>query len=161
MDNTTPEVLKKAEALILKAKMNWKNDYSYDFTFFDDDFAADDIETFNDSPIKADYTMDIPDFRGCIAFRTYGTSMERLIKNGDIVFATKIEGWQSHLEYGQIYGIVCKDDRRYLKYIRKATGVDKTHFLLRSENPEYDDFTIPKSLIKSIWLIHGYMNKRT
>ncbi len=130
--------------------------------FFDVDFAAGDIEFYNGhNTIQAAYTMDIPEFSGCTAFRTYGDSMERLIKSGDILFGTKIEDWQSHLEYGQIYGIITNDTRRYLKYIRKAVDKEETHFLLKSENPEYDDFLIPKSKIKSIWLIHGWMNKRT
>lgn len=128
--------------------------------FYDVDFAAGDIEFYNGhSSIQAAYTMDIPEFSGCTAFRTYGDSMENLIKSGDILFGTKIEDWRGHLEYGQIYGIICNDKRRYLKYIRKAEK--ETHFLLKSENKNYDDFLIPKNKIKSIWLIHGWMNKRT
>lgn len=129
--------------------------------FYDTDFAAGEIEFYDDNnTIAPAYKMDIPDFAGCTAFRTYGTSMEKLIKSGSILFGTKIEDWKSHLEYGQIYGIVCTDKRRYLKYIRKAS--DDLHFLLKSENKEnYDDMALPKKAIKSIWLIHGWINKRT
>ena len=129
--------------------------------FYDVDFAAGDIEFYNgQSTIQAAYTMDIPEFSGCTAFRTYGDSMAKLIRSGDILFGTRIEDWQSHLEYGQIYGIICMDKRRYLKFIRKSQK-EETHFLLKSENENYDDFLLPKSKIKSIWLIHGWMNKRT
>ncbi len=128
--------------------------------FYDVDFGAGDIEFYNGhTNIQAAYMMDIPEFSGCTAFRTYGDSMEKLIRSGDILFGTRVEDWQSHLEYGQIYGIICTDKRRYLKFIRKAKKED-THFLLRSENVEYDDFIIPKDKIKHIWLIHGWMNKR-
>lgn len=128
--------------------------------FYDVDFGAGDIEFYNGhTNIQAAYMMDIPEFSGCTAFRTYGDSMEKLIRSGDILFGTRVEDWQSHLEYGQIYGIICTDKRRYLKFIRKAKKED-THFLLRSENVEYDDFTIPKDKIRHIWLIHGWMNKR-
>ena len=100
--------------------------------FYDVDFAAGDIEFFNGhNTIQAAYTMDIPEFSGCTAFRTYGDSMEKLIKSGDILFGTKIEDWKSHLEYGQIYGIICTDKRRYLKYIRKAREKEESHFLLK------------------------------
>lgn len=128
--------------------------------FYDVDFAAGDIEFYNgNSNITAAYTMDIPEFSGCTAFRTYGDSMAKLIRSGDILFATRVDDWQSHLEYGQIYGIICTDDRRYLKYIRRAED-DRSYFLLKSENDHYDDFLLPKEKIKSIWLIHGWMNKR-
>lgn len=87
--------------------------------FYDTDFAAGNIEFYDDhSSITPAYTMDVPEFAGCTAFRTYGDSMENLIKSGSILFGTKIEDWRSHLEYGQIYGIICTDKRRYLKYIR-------------------------------------------
>jgi len=134
-----------------------KPNYS-NIPFFDVDFDKVDIDNLNRN--NADFTMSIPDFNGCIAFRTYSDSMHNLFKNGDILFVTKIQDWESHLEYGQIYGIICKDNRRYLKYIRKSVNKDETHFLLKSENADFDDFLIPKSSIKSIWLIHGYMSKR-
>lgn len=130
--------------------------------FYDTDFAAGDIQFFEDSSsIIPAYEMDIPEFAGCTAFRTYGESMEPMIQSGSILFGTLVEDWQSHLEYGQIYGIVCNDKRKYLKYIRKDRERPQTHYLLRSENKEYDDFELPKDKIKNIWLIHGWINKRT
>jgi phage repressor protein C with HTH and peptisase S24 domain len=130
--------------------------------FYDVDFSAGDIEFYEDNfTIKPAYTMDIPEFNGCTAFRTYNNSMEKLIYSGDIVFATKEESWQDGLEYGQIYGIVCHNGRKYLKYIRKSPDNHATHFLLKSENTqEYDDFELQKDKVKSIWLIHGWLKKR-
>lgn len=131
--------------------------------FYEADFAASrDIEFFDDdATIMPAYMMDIPEFAGCIAFRTYSDSMAPLIKGGDILFATKVEDWRDGLEYGQIYGITRTDRRRHLKYIRKANH-DSTHFLLKSENTEmYDDFELSKDKIKNIWLVHGWINKRT
>jgi len=133
-----------------------------EIVFTNADFSAgSSIEFYDDTQmIQSAYTMDIPEFKGTVAFRAYGDSMEPTIKSGSIVFATKIEDWNSHLEYGQVYGIVCTDNRRYLKYIRKSKKQD-THFLLKSENEFYDDFELPKDKIKNIWLIHGWLNKRT
>lgn len=130
--------------------------------FYDVDFAAGDVEILNDqNTITPAYTMDIPEFNGCTAFRTYNNSMEKLIYSGDILFATEEIDWRDSLEYGQIYGLVCHNGRKFLKYIRKATGKENTHFLLRSENAEeYDDFTLAKDKVKSIWLIHGWLKKR-
>ncbi|MGN7787189.1 S24 family peptidase [Niabella sp. 22666] len=132
--------------------------------FYDTNFAAgNDVEFHDDlNSITPAYTMDIPEFAGCIAFRTYNDSMEPLIKSGDILFATKVDDWEDGLEYGQIYGITRIDGRRHLKYIRKAKEHESTHFLMRSENIDlYDDFMLAKSKIKNIWLIHGWINKRT
>jgi phage repressor protein C with HTH and peptisase S24 domain len=129
--------------------------------FYDTDFAAGDVQFYEDNnTIVPAYEMDIPEFAGCTAFRSYGDSMEPMIKSGSILFGTAIVDWASHLEYGQIYGIVCIDNRKYLKYIRKDKEQPHTQFLLRSENKEYDDFEIPKNKIKAIWLIHGWINKK-
>ena len=128
--------------------------------FYDVDFAAgNDIEMFESDHIQPAYYMDVPEFSGCSAFRAYSDSMEGVIKSGCVLFATKVLNWNEHLEYGQIYGIVCNDGRRYLKYIRRSENKDT--FLLRSENNSYDDFELPVKSIRGIWLIHGWINKRT
>ena len=129
--------------------------------YYDVDFAAgNSIIMTDDNTVHPTYYMDVPEFSGCTAFRAYSDSMEKLIKSGSILFGTKIDSWLEHLEYGQIYGVICNDGRRYLKYIRKAIKYEE-YFLLRSENADYDDFDIPKKAIRSIWLIHGWLNKRT
>lgn len=129
--------------------------------YYDIDFAAgNDIIMQDDASAHPAYYMDIPEFSGCTAFRAYSDSMEKLIMSGSILFGTKITTWMEHLEFGQIYSIICNDGRRYIKYIRKAEK-DNQSFLLRSENKDYDDFHLPKSIIRSIWLIHGWLHKRT
>lgn len=129
--------------------------------YYDVDFAAgDNIALIDDNTIAPSYYMDIPEFSGCKAFRAYSDSMEKLIKSGTILFGTKEDTWFEHLEFGQIYGIICKDGRRYLKYIRRAVN-NKDYFLLKSENKAYDDFEMPKKNIRSIWLIHGWLHRRT
>lgn len=130
--------------------------------FFEIDFAAGNALTMLDNnKATPDYYMDVPEFAGCTAFRAYSDSMERLIKSGSILFGTKVEEWNVHLEFGQIYGIVCNDGRRYLKYIRKFKENPKEYFSLFSENSSYDDFEIPINAIRNIWLIHGWLNRRT
>lgn len=129
--------------------------------FYELDFAAgNQIEMIDSSSIKPEYYMDIPEFYGCTAFRAYSDSMAPMIRSGSILFGTKINEWRRHLEFGQIYGIICMDGRRYLKYIRRDRELPKERFLLRSENQQYDDFEIPLDDIRSIWLIHGWINKR-
>lgn len=129
--------------------------------FYNADFMAGSAEQFyDDGTIYPEYYMDVPEFAGCTAFRAYSDSMERMIKSGTILFGVKLNDWKSHLEYGQVYGITCTDNRRYLKYIRRADDEEK-YFLLKSENQNYDDFKLPKNKIKNIWLIEGWLDKRT
>lgn len=129
--------------------------------YYDVDFAAGtSIAMFDTSVTKPDYYMDVPQFAGCTAFRAYSDSMERLIKSGSVLFGTQVKEWESHLEYGQIYGIICTDGRRYLKYIKKFKDNPKDYFLLKSENDDYDDMDMPKEKIRNIWLVHGWINSR-
>ncbi|RZJ71467.1 helix-turn-helix domain-containing protein [Flavobacterium sp.] len=129
--------------------------------YFNSEFADDNLVSEKIQSLRPDYFMDIPEFAGCTAFRTYSDSMESKIKSGSILFGTNIANWRQHLEYGQIYGIVCEDGRKYLKYIRRDPENPFSNFLLQSENPTYDDFSIPKDVISSIWLINGWLNKQT
>jgi len=129
--------------------------------FYDVDFIAGGLESFNDTTVSPSYYFDIPEFSGCKAFKSYNDSMEPMIKSGMTLFGKRVQDWNEHLEYGQVYGIVCEDGRKYLKYIRKNKPDSERKFLLTSENSDmYDEFTIPKKAIKSIWLIHGWFTKR-
>jgi len=109
---------------------------------------------------EPEYYMDVPDFAGCTAFRSYGKSMEPLIDSGAILFGTKEEDWLDYLEYGQIYGIILNNGRRLLKKVKKSIKGDE-YFLLESANKDFDSREIPIRMIKSVWLIHGWLNKRT
>jgi phage repressor protein C with HTH and peptisase S24 domain len=129
--------------------------------FWEVDFiAGNGFDAVDNKSTQPTYYMDIPDFRGCTAFKAFSDSMEGLIKSGSILFGTKVERWEEHLEFGQIYGIVCQDGRKYLKYIKKYRDDPKNYFLLESENKFYDEFEMPKASIRSIWLIHGHLSKR-
>lgn len=99
---------------------------------------------------------DIPKFAGCISFRINTESMKE-IKPGTEVFARQVLDWESHLEYGKIYGIVCDDGRKYLKKIRKHHEDPKKLFLLKSTHSEFDDMDLPKAAIKSLWLVSGWL----
>lgn len=158
LNDNRPDIIRTP----VKSRLSKLRNVSGLIKFYDVDFAAGDVEFFDDmNHFTPAYTMDIPEFSGCTAFRAYNNSMEKLIFSGDILFATKEDDWNESLEYGQIYGIVCNNRRKYLKYIRKAQGKETTHFLLKSENSqEYDDFVLAKNKIKSIWLIHGWLKKR-
>lgn len=151
----------KNSKLLNEPELDYKITKNDGVPFYDVDFIAGELETFDNQSITPEYYMDIPEFKGCTAFRAYSDSMEKTIKSGSILFGTKIENWFEHLEYGQIYGIVSNDGRRYLKYIRKYRENPTEYYTLRSENQNYDDFEIPRKNIRSIWLVHGWLNRRT
>jgi phage repressor protein C with HTH and peptisase S24 domain len=128
--------------------------------FYDVDFAAGSVAFYDDpNQAKVAYKMDIPDFTGCIAFRAYGDSMMPLITSGSMVFATKVDNWSEHLEYGRIYSIVCNDGYKYMKYVRRHRKKPNDLYVLHSENEAYDDFDLKKEAIRNIWLIHGWVMK--
>lgn len=128
--------------------------------YYDVDIVAGTRELYDDNPnnIPA-YYMDVPEFSGCKAFRVYADSMQPLIDAGSIMFCRPVHNWQDFLEFGQIYAVEVNDNRRFIKQIRRSTN--KSHFLMRSHNPEYDDFEVPKTHIRNIWLIEGWMRKKT
>ncbi len=139
-----------------------KNDSTELIPFFGNSFMSGNNDTFEIENTSPEYFLDIPEFKGCIAFRAYSENMRELIKPSNILFARKINEWNIHLEYGQIYGIVMTDKRRYLKYIKKATeNSPEDFFSLESRNKHYDTFEVPKSKIHSIWIIEGWLNKNT
>lgn len=130
--------------------------------FYNADFMAGKSEAYyEDGSSHPDYYMDVPEFYGCIAFRAFGDSMEPIIKSSSVLFGSKEDDdWMHSLDYGQIYGITMKNGRRYLKYVRKSIENPKTMFLLKSANPNYDDFEVRKDKVKNLWLIQGWIDKR-
>lgn len=157
--NNQPEIVKPSGKIIANNSNRRKTNALV--PFYNADFIAGKAEEYyEDGTIYPDYYMDVPEFAGCTAFKAYSDSMERLISSGSILFGTKLEDWRSHIEYGKIYGIVCTDGRKYLKYIRRA--IDSAHFfILKSENESYDDMDMPIDKIKNIWLIDGWIVKNT
>lgn len=127
--------------------------YGVDFT------AGNAVATFDDQTAEPEYYMDVPDFRGCKAFRAYSDSMEPAIKSGSILFGTKLVDIRL-AEFGQVYGVILNDGRRMLKYLRRHPADPSNLFMLSSENKVYDDMDIPKEAVKSLWLIHGHLSKR-
>lgn|GEM_PF-1419113 len=157
-DVTTPYI--KRSDIVVNHKTNRRKEGTL-IPFYNADFMAGVAESYyEDETIYPEYFMDVPEFYGCTAFRAYSDSMESKIRSGNILFGSKVEDWKSHLEFGQIYGITCTDGRRYLKYIRRNI-MDDHYFLLKSENSNYDDFTIPKEKINNIWLIEGWFIKNS
>jgi len=139
--------------------VNDKNKAGQLIPYFENDLLSAKFDTPERLPVAPAYYMDIPEFSGCMAFRVYSDSMSPIIKPGGIMFCRRIKDWMDILEYGQIYAIRLKDDRKFLKYICKHPKADK--FILKSANTEQDDFDVPKEKVDAVWLVEGWMNKKT
>ncbi len=126
----------------------------FDFDYFDE--STEDAGNAKSVPL---YYMKIPEFRGCIAFRIHSDSMTPLIPPGGIMFCKKLDDWKDVIEFGQIYLIRLKGDRKLLKHIYKHP--DNRLFVLKSANVDLEEFTVSKSKIESIWLIEGWLYKKT
>lgn len=128
--------------------------------YYDVDIIAGTRELYDDNPNTTPaYYMDVPEFSGCKAFRVYADSMQPLIDAGSIMFCRPIANWHDFIEFGQIYAIEVDDNRRFIKQIRRSK--QKGYFIMHSQNPEYDDFEVPVKNIRNIWLIEGWMRKKT
>ncbi|MEG1574371.1 MAG: S24 family peptidase [Bacteroidales bacterium] len=80
-----------------------------------------------------------------------GDSMMPIINNGDMLAIREVQNPQL-IFWGQIY-IILLDDYRMVKYIRKHINPDMV--ILRSANPQYDDIEIPRSEIKSLFVVEN------
>lgn len=154
-------VLPVEESKIVKNKYINLNSKKGLIPYYDIDFVAGNIDVFDDKGEHVSYYMDIPQYRGCISFNCMNDSMTPKIDKGNILLAKKEEYWQDFIEYGQVYGVVLQNGRRYLKYVCRPEEKEKynTHFKLQSENTFYEPFELPKDKIKSMWLIMAWINQ--
>lgn len=88
-----------------------------------------------------------------------GRSMLPTFPAGTIVLLHPIALWREFLEYGEIYVIDLKDDRRLIKEIRRSEKNHDDNFLLYSHNPDYDQIEISKHLINKVWIVKAIYQK--
>lgn len=79
-----------------------------------------------------------------------GKSMEPLISPGDIIALRKLNNWNRHLLYGEVYAIVT-EEYRTIKRIRKSP-VDG-YLTLVPENSDYDPQDILSDDIRAIYQV--------
>lgn len=83
-----------------------------------------------------------------------GDSMAPRINNGGYVAVRQIRDPRI-IFWGQIY-VVQLDEFRMVKYVRRHSDPDMV--ILHSENPEYDDMEIPRSDIRSLYMVEAILN---
>ncbi len=119
---------------------------------YDVDFAAGFGEdSFIDSNATPIAWFDIPEVENCTAIvRARGESMCDIINPGDWIGMRKVTGYRDFIAYGQIYGIETSEFGMF-KYIRKSAKKD--HFLLASENADYEPYELAMKHIITLWQV--------
>ncbi len=87
------------------------------------------------------------------AFQISGNSMEP-IPSGAYIICEYLQNW-SDVKGGKTYIVVTKDDGVVYK---RLYNNDNDTLLLKSDNPEYNPYTIPLNSISEIWKALGYIS---
>jgi repressor LexA len=111
------------------------------------------------SIIKSDLPMEdfksIPHFSNCdIAMRVSGKSMAPKYNNGDIIFCKRIST-HDYVPYGEAHLLVLSDST-ILKFIHPHS-TDKSLFVLKSENDNFEPMEIKRSDVLEIYFVRGKM----
>lgn len=85
-----------------------------------------------------------------------GDSMMPLIASGDRIVIRKIESWD-YFNYGQVY-LIITDEYRFIKRVRKHPEDDVNLIILRSENSEFDDISLPKKEIIHLFIVENILS---
>lgn len=126
--------------------------------FYNVDFMAGFMEAYNDVSEIESYVK-IPGYEcascWCIVS---GNSMSPTINSGDIIALKYINDWSAYINFGEIYGLVTRNNLRTIKIIRK--GSDDEHFRLVPINTdEYDEQEISKANILHVFKIEGVIKR--
>lgn len=109
--------------------------------------------TYSDMPIEG--YIDLPLVsKGTIVLKAHGESMVPTVNDGDYIAMRPLQSWD-YIMYGNIY-VVELPEYRALKRVRK--GSDEDHIILRSDNDDYDDVEVPKSDIRSLWVVENIIS---
>ncbi len=98
---------------------------------------------------------------GDISINVVGNSMYPHIHSGDAVVIREINNWKEWIIYGKCY-VIITEEQFLIKIIRKSKDDPKTHYNIYSANvKEYDDFDMPQSDVKQLFLVIGIVGKRS
>lgn len=102
-------------------------------------------------------SIDLPNIsRDCKIIRANGDSMTPKISDGNWIAIREIYDFDD-VFYGQIY-VVVTNEYRMIKYVRKYEQDEQNYFILRSDNPNYDDITIRKDKIRKMFIVENILS---
>ncbi|OPZ87928.1 MAG: Peptidase S24-like protein [Firmicutes bacterium ADurb.Bin419] len=126
--------------------------------YYDIDATAGNVAIFNED--RSEYIkqyISVPAFADCDMFiNISGNSMYPKYCSGELIAIKKIED-REVISFGEAYLIITKE-QRLLKYVHKGKDID--HWVLKSENKEFDSFDINhKNKVLHVYIVKGKITK--
>lgn len=145
---TTINNYKNCDSCEKSGQSYYNIDFIEDFSIYDEDMAR-----------KPDGYISAPGINNpnTIWCNVLGRAMEPDIKSGDIIAIREIKDWRSYIPMGRVYGVITISGMRTIKTIRK--GKDDETLSLIPSNPDFDIEVIPKSAIRSIYVVSGVFRR--
>ena len=129
--------------------------------YYDIDVTASLTESFSDVKEEPEFYVDFRPFNDCTAYLpVFGDSMYPLITSGEIVALKKVIN-PEYIQYGEPHLIITNaeaNNMRTLKIIRKHLKDDM--IILKPVNPLFDEMTIPRKTILSLYIVKGKITRR-
>lgn len=118
-------------------------------------FPAQEGTTHSNNIPMPDYYMHIPEYADCKACKIYTDTLIRSIPKESYIFIREVPEWRKFLEFGRMYEILLTDGRG-LHYIIERS-INENVLFLSPDNDELQAFELAKDLVKSIWIICGFL----
>lgn len=96
--------------------------------------------------------------QGDIAIVESGDSMAPLLNPGCFLLLRPVENWREYFGYGHLFVLLLKDGRRITKRVMRYDPDPVNFVLCCSENRQYPDEELPKSLIIAVWRVVSSVN---
>jgi len=104
------------------------------------------------------YYIGVPSYNDCFAaLKVPGVSMSPAFNPSDIVAVKRIINFDT-IPLGEAYFLIL-EEQRLIRYVRLNEADPKKTFILKAENPAYDDMIIEKTDIKYLFQIKGKMTR--
>ena len=129
--------------------------------YYDIDVTASLTESFSDVKEEPEFYVDFRPFNDCTAYLpVFGDSMYPLITSGEIVALKKVIN-PEYIQYGEPHLIITNaeaNNMRTLKIIRKH--LDDDMIILKPVNPLFDEMSIPRKTILSLYIVKGKITRK-
>lgn len=125
--------------------------------YFPEINASAGLDFLTENSLNYSIPMVIPNVDAQAFINVFGDSMDPKYCSGEIIGIKEIG--KEFVMYGHAYVVYMVDGEAYLKYIKK--GKDTEHWILASENPQYEPKEFHLSSIHKVFIIKVVISKTT